>query len=68
MKNKSLDEGTLFGGFILGLIVGAVVGLFRGPRVRVDKQQLTNPIARMTQDELEQSIMYGKDRARRPHS
>jgi gas vesicle protein len=66
MSNKrSFDEGTMFGGFILGLIVGAVVGLLKGPRLRVNKQEVVNQVNRLTQDELEKSIMYGKEAARR---
>ncbi len=65
MNNRSLDDGTLFGGFLLGLLVGALAGLLRGPRFRLDKQQVVNQVNRLTQDELEQSIMSGKEAARR---
>lgn len=65
MKNKSLDEGTALVGFILGILLGGLVGLFRGPRFRMNKQQVVHQVTRLTQDELEQSIMYGKEVARR---
>lgn len=65
MKNKSIDDGKMFGGFILGLIVGGVVALLRGPRFNFDKGQVVHQVNRLTQDELEQSIMQGKEIARR---
>jgi gas vesicle protein len=71
--NDGLDRGLLLGGFLLGLIVGALIGLFRGPRLN---QELLHQISESSEqirgkldsviptDPVTQSLTEGKTAAR----
>jgi gas vesicle protein len=70
---ESLDSGVLVSGFIIGLLVGSVVALFRAPKRGVIRQQLTETRDTLRQkieaavpaDPIAESLAEGKAAARR---
>lgn len=73
-QDNSLDSGLLIGGFIIGLIVGGVVALFRTPRSGNEMRQQLTESGDSIRDKLEsvivsdpvaESMAEGKAAARR---
>jgi len=73
-QDNSLDSGLLIGGFIIGLIVGGIVALFRTPHSGTDvRQQLTESgdslrgklESVIVSDPVAESMAEGKAAARR---
>ena len=73
-QQSGLDSGILIGGFVIGLIVGAVAALFRTPRSGNDVRQqlavsgdnLRNKLESVVvSDPLAESMAEGKAAARR---
>ena len=73
-QQPGLDSGMLIGGFVIGLIVGAVAALFRTPRSGNDVRQqlavsgdnLRNKLESVVvSDPLAESMAEGKAAARR---
>ncbi|MFW5691937.1 MAG: hypothetical protein ACOCX3_01155 [Chloroflexota bacterium] len=70
-RSGYLDENKAFSGFMWGLIIGAAVAFFRGPRINI--KSLSPPSLKGKQgertmsapDSLEASIEEGKLAARR---
>lgn len=61
---SQFDNNTLFGGFVVGLLVGAGVAVFRGPRIR--PQELRGSIEKaIPNDPIDESIAEGKAAARK---
>jgi len=58
-QNKQLDDNTVFSGFILGLLVGGLVAVFRGPRIHLDK--LREMAAQATTTGREMTANTGKE-------
>jgi len=75
----SLDDGKIRGGFVWGMLIGAVIALFRGPRFNVSQRiedtrdklgdvgdNLRDTLDAVTpKDPLEEGIAEGKAAARR---
>lgn len=73
MTNKRLNEDAVFSGFLLGIVVGGLTTLFRGPRLRIKRENLTEAKDRIRDaltpvDPISQSIADGKEAARRRRS
>lgn len=73
MTNNRLNEDAVFSGFILGVVVGGVTALFRGPRLNLKRENLTHAKdyirdALTPVDPISQSIAEGKEAARRRRS
>lgn len=76
-NNRPVDEGSMFSGFFYGVLIGSVVALFRGPRIRVRKPDLeqtrkqlkevgeTIRETAMPPDPVDKSMAEGKAAARR---
>lgn len=73
-ENSKLDNGLLFGGFVMGLIVGGVAALFRTPQSGNEVRQqlvesgdaLRNKLESVVvNDPLAESMAEGKAAARR---
>ncbi|MBI1277094.1 MAG: hypothetical protein GC179_03105 [Anaerolineaceae bacterium] len=71
--DSRLDSGLLFGGFIIGLIVGGIAALFRTPRSGTDlRQQLAESgdslrgklESVIVSDQVAESMAEGKAAAR----
>lgn len=58
-QNNGLDDNTVFSGFILGLLVGSIVAIFRGPRIHLDK--LSAMAAQATQTGRDITLNTGKE-------
>ncbi|GAB4510422.1 MAG: hypothetical protein OHK0046_07210 [Anaerolineae bacterium] len=75
---NQLNSNTLFGGFIVGISLGALVALLRGPRLRLREtgQQITSLTesvrhsleSAVPTDPIDESIAEGKAAARRRRS
>jgi hypothetical protein len=74
-KESFPNDRTLFAGFRLGLLIGATVTFFRGPRYYLPEKlggatdSLRDTIESVTpSDPIEESIAEGKEAARRRRS
>ncbi len=59
------DDDKLFGGFIWGLLIGGLVALFRGPRIKLNPQDVGEAVKDVTTDPLRRGIAEGKVAAQR---
>lgn len=77
-NRRNIDPDTAFGGFLIGLVLGGSVALFKGPRIRrgdVDavqqrlreaQQDVRNRLENMTlADPISENIAEGKEAAQR---
>lgn len=72
---QGLDSGALLWGFIIGLVIGGLVALFRVPQSGVQTRQQINETSQIVRDKVEatiipsdpiaESIAEGKEAARR---
>jgi hypothetical protein len=77
-KTQRLDNDKVFSGFMLGLIAGGVIALFKGPRIRPGNLEETRKTLKSARnaivdtletvtpsDPVKDSIAEGKEAARR---
>ena len=55
-----MENSKFFSGFIYGVIIGAIYGLFKGPRVALKNQQKEGVISLLPADTVQESIETGK--------